>query len=110
MPKSYLPERISSSNWRRCTSPFSISIQNAPKNATGSPRQRIRGARTKPASPLVSQKGHDGGRNADDQDHGAEHSVGMTQRIRFAGTAQHACDGEKTRNRVGGSTEPQNDL
>jgi nucleotide sugar dehydrogenase len=40
----------------------------------------------KPTSPFVSKKGRDGGHRADDQDHGAEHSVGGTaQRIRFAG-------------------------
>src|SRR4030095_12964485 len=63
-----------------------------------------------PASPFVSQKGYGGRRNADDQDNGAEHSIGMAQRIRFVGAAQHTCDGEKTHNRVSGGSETQDDL
>ena len=57
-----------------------------------------------PASRFVSQKSHEGGHSADDQEHQAEHHV------RFAGTAQHACDGDDTHNRVSGGGEPEHDL
>src|SRR5439155_11451981 len=48
-----------------------------PEERNRKPKTKNQRRENQPASPLVSQKGHDGGRNADDQDHGAEHSVGM---------------------------------
>ena len=74
------------------------------------PKRKNQSRDDQPASPFVSEKGRDGGHNADYQEQGAEHDVGTAQRIRFAGAAQRACDSEDTHHTVGAGSEAQNDL